>query len=44
MSIFVCEVFNLANGVEVESTKKMIDQYKKENKELIKKNQSKLVS
>lgn len=37
-------VFNLASGVEVESTRKMIEQYKKENKEFIKKNQSKLVS
>lgn len=35
-------IFNLASGVEVESTRRMIDQYKKENKELIKKNQSKL--
>ncbi|KAL8617325.1 hypothetical protein ACOMHN_065570 [Nucella lapillus] len=35
-------VFNLASGVDVESTRKMIDQYRKENKETIKKNQSKL--
>ncbi|KAK7103345.1 CDK-activating kinase assembly factor MAT1-like [Littorina saxatilis] len=35
-------IFNLASGVEVESTRKMIEQYKKENKEFIKKNQSKL--
>lgn len=35
-------IFNLANGVETESTRKMIEQYKKENKDLIKKNQSKM--
>ncbi|XP_041353675.1 CDK-activating kinase assembly factor MAT1-like [Gigantopelta aegis] len=33
---------NLVHGVEMESTRKMIDQYKKENKEQIKKNLSKL--
>nr|KAG5700870.1 hypothetical protein BaRGS_012277 [Batillaria attramentaria] len=35
-------IFNLANGTDVEQTRKMIEQYKKENKDLIKKNQSKL--
>ncbi|PVD26658.1 hypothetical protein C0Q70_14336 [Pomacea canaliculata] len=35
-------VFNLTNGVDVESTRKLIEQYKKENKDYIKKNQSKL--
>ncbi|XP_076443147.1 CDK-activating kinase assembly factor MAT1-like [Babylonia areolata] len=35
-------IFNLTNGVEVESTRRMIEQYKKENKDIIKKNQSKL--
>jgi len=35
-------VFNLANNTEVETTKKMIDQYKKDNKEQIRKNHSKM--
>uniref|UniRef100_A0A2C9KT96 CDK-activating kinase assembly factor MAT1 n=1 Tax=Biomphalaria glabrata TaxID=6526 RepID=A0A2C9KT96_BIOGL len=35
-------VFNLTNHQDVEATKKMIDQYKKENKDQIKKNLSKL--
>ncbi|CAH1795905.1 unnamed protein product [Owenia fusiformis] len=35
-------IFNLANGVDVEETKKKIEQYKKENKDTIRKNQSKL--
>ncbi|KAL5009048.1 hypothetical protein ScPMuIL_014629 [Solemya velum] len=35
-------VFNLTNGVEEEQTKKMIDQYKKENREIIQKNKSKM--
>jgi len=30
--------------VEVETTKKWVDQYKKENKEIIQKNRSKMVS
>ncbi|KAH9524439.1 CDK-activating kinase assembly factor MAT1 [Bulinus truncatus] len=34
-------VFNLTNHQDVEATKKMIDQYKKENKEQIRKNLSK---
>ncbi len=37
-------VFNLTHGIEVESTRKMIDQYKKDNKDQIKKNLSKMVS
>ena len=36
-------VFNLSNNIEVEQTKKMVDQYKKENKDIIQKNRSKLV-
>ena len=39
----MCAVFNLVNGVDVDSTRKMIEQYRKENKDFIKKNQSKLV-
>ena len=39
-----CTVFNLVNNVEVETTKKWVDQYKKENKEIIQKNRSKMVS
>ena len=37
-------VWNLANGHEVEETKKQIDKYKKDNETLIKKNNFKLVS
>ena len=36
-------VFNLTNNIDVESTKKMVDNYKKENKDFIQKNKSKLV-
>ena len=36
-------VFNLTNNIEVESTKKMVDNYKKENKDIIQKNKSKMV-
>lgn len=35
-------IYNLTNNVDVETTKKMVDQYKKENKESIQKNRSKL--
>lgn len=35
-------IYNLANNIDVETTKKMIEQYKKENKDLIQKNRSKL--
>jgi len=35
-------VFNLSNHLDVESTKKMIDQYKRDNKDQIRKNHSKL--
>jgi len=35
-------IFNLANNVDVESTKRKIEQYKKENKSLIMKNKGKL--
>ena len=44
---YLCDyftVFNLVNNVEVETTKKWVDQYKKENKEIIQKNRSKMVS
>lgn len=41
--ILISSVFNLCNGNEVEETKRKIDQYKKENKEFIAKNKSKLV-
>ena len=41
--IFLFSVFNLSNQIDVESTRKMIDQYKKENKEQIKKNNTKVV-
>lgn len=37
-------VFNLANGIEVEMTKEKIEQYKKENQNIITKNRQKLVS
>ena len=45
ISVFDCfvAVFNLANGIDVEETKRKVDNYKKENQELIKKNRSKLV-
>lgn len=36
-------VWNLANGHEVEETKKQIDKYKKDNETLIRKNNFKLV-
>lgn len=35
-------VFNLSNQLDVEATKKLIDQYKKDNKSQIRKNQSKM--
>ncbi|XP_053399587.1 CDK-activating kinase assembly factor MAT1-like [Mercenaria mercenaria] len=35
-------IYNLANNIDVESTKKMVEQYKKENKDIIQKNRSKL--
>ncbi|XP_067681937.1 CDK-activating kinase assembly factor MAT1-like [Haliotis asinina] len=35
-------VFNLTNGIDVESTRKMIEQYRKDNKDQIKKNLSKM--
>ncbi|XP_071163744.1 CDK-activating kinase assembly factor MAT1-like [Mytilus edulis] len=35
-------VFNLANNIDVEETRKMIDQYKKENKEQISKGRAKM--
>lgn len=35
-------IYNLANNIEIESTKRKIDQYKKENKTLIMKNKGKL--
>lgn len=35
-------IYNLANNIDVESTKRKIEQYKKENKTLIMKNKSKL--
>jgi len=34
-------VFNIANNIDEEGTKKMIDQYKKDNKEVIRKNHTK---
>jgi hypothetical protein len=36
-------VFNLSNNIEMEETKRMIDQYKKENKDQISKGKIKLV-
>ncbi|XP_005099251.1 CDK-activating kinase assembly factor MAT1 [Aplysia californica] len=35
-------VFNLSNQIDVDATKKMIDQYKKDNKDQIRKSQSKM--
>lgn len=35
-------IYNLTNGIDVEETKQQIDQYRKENQEIIKKNRSKL--
>ncbi|KAL4238814.1 CDK-activating kinase assembly factor MAT1 [Mactra antiquata] len=35
-------IFNLANNIDVENTKKMVDQYRKENKEFIQKNRLKM--
>ena len=37
-------VWNLANGQDVEETKKQIDKYKKDNENLIRKNDFKMVS
>jgi len=34
-------VFNIANSIDIEGTKKMIDQYKKDNKDIIRKNHTK---
>lgn len=39
----IISVFNLCNNTDVDYTKKRIENYKKENKEIIKKNLSKLV-
>ena len=38
------EVWNLANGEDVEETKKQVEKYKKDNENLIRKNNFKLVS
>ncbi|KAK6183579.1 hypothetical protein SNE40_011033 [Patella caerulea] len=35
-------IYNLANGIDVEDTRRQVDSYKKENKDAIRKNQSKL--
>ncbi len=37
-------VYKLVNDVDVDKTKKMVEQYKKDNKELIKRNRTKQVS
>ena len=42
--IYFFAVFNLTNGTDVENTKKLVEQNKRENQELIKKNRMKLVS
>ena len=41
--LFFFSVFNLANDVDVEDTKRQIEIYKRENADLIKKNRTKLV-
>lgn len=35
-------IFSLANNIDVENTKKLVEQYKKENKEFIQKNRTKM--
>lgn len=35
-------IYNMTNNIDVENTKKMVEQYKKDNKDLIQKNRSKL--
>lgn len=40
---YLLSVYNLSNHQDVDATKRMIEQYKKENKDQIRKNQSKLV-
>lgn len=37
-------VFNLSQNIDVDETRRQIEQYKRENQSLIKKNKSKLVS
>ena len=43
MFFLVFTVFNLANNIDVEETKRMIEQYRKENKDQISKGKTKLV-
>ena len=42
--LFLFTVFNLSNGIDVEATKERIEAYKRENKDVIRKNRSKMVS
>lgn len=44
ISLYVCPVFNLTNNVDVESTKQIMEQYQRDNRDVIQKNKAKLVS
>jgi len=44
MYFLVCPVFNLTNNVDVERTKQIMEQYQRDNRDIIQKNKAKLVS
>ncbi len=42
--LFLCPVFNLTNNIDVEMTKQIMEQYQRDNKDIIQRNKAKLVS
>lgn len=43
LGMFVCPVFNLTNNIEVEKTKQIMENYQRENRDVIQRNKAKLV-